>query len=447
MTADTLKNRAPRAHGDDALDTLTDRAYRQLEELIVTLQLAPGQILSEQSLAQDLKFGRTPIREALQRLAREGLVVILPRKGILVSDTNPREQLLVLEARREIERLLSRSGARRRTEDQAASLEAIAQGTDAAAEDNDDIAFMRMDRELNKLVAEAAHNQYASRAMGLLQGLSRRFWYMHYKEAADLLRKQLAEHPRTSEGGFWHKQRYPHQMWLDGLYMGAPFYAQYLKASGADAAAFDDVQRQFDLVMQHHIDPQTGLPYHAWDESREQKWADPETGVSPNFWSRSIGWYVMALVDAIEYFPEDHDGRQVLSVYLQQVLDATLKFRDEQSKLWYQVTDQGDREGNYLEATGSVMFVYAMARGANRGYLPARYKVLAEESYNGLLENLIRIDRDDHEIHLANNCAVAGLGGSPYRDGSYEYYISEPVRDNDPKGIGPFILASLELNK
>jgi len=186
MTADTLKNRAPRAHGDDALDTLTDRAYRQLEELIVTLQLAPGQILSEQSLAQDLKFGRTPIREALQRLAREGLVVILPRKGILVSDTNPREQLLVLEARREIERLLSRSGARRRTEDQAASLEAIAQGMDAAAEDNDDIAFMRMDRELNKLVAEAAHNQYASRAMGLLQGLSRRFWYMHYKEAADL---------------------------------------------------------------------------------------------------------------------------------------------------------------------------------------------------------------------------------------------------------------------
>lgn len=186
MTADTLKNGARRAQGDDAFDTLTDRAYRQLEELIVTLQLAPGQILSEQSLAQDLKFGRTPIREALQRLAREGLVVILPRKGILVSDTNPREQLLVLEARREIERLLSRSGARRRTEDQAATLKAIAQGMDAAAEDNDDIAFMRLDRELNKLVAEAAHNQYASRAMGLLQGLSRRFWYMHYKEAADL---------------------------------------------------------------------------------------------------------------------------------------------------------------------------------------------------------------------------------------------------------------------
>lgn len=186
MTTDALKNRPHGRQGDEAFDTLTDRAYRQLEELIVTLQLAPGQILSEQSLAQDLEFGRTPIREALQRLAREGLVVILPRKGILVSDTNPREQLLVLEARREIERLLSRSGARRRTDDQAAYLRAIAEGMDKAAEENDDIAFMRLDRELNKLVAEAAHNQYASRAMGLLQGLSRRFWYMHYKEAADL---------------------------------------------------------------------------------------------------------------------------------------------------------------------------------------------------------------------------------------------------------------------
>lgn len=268
-----------------------------------------------------------------------------------------------------------------------------------------------------------------------------------YRKALDTLKAQLDGQPRTSEGGFWHKQRYPHQMWLDGLYMGAPFYAQYLQASGADATAFDDVLRQFDLVMKHHIDAETGLPYHGWDESREQQWADPKTGLSPHFWSRSIGWYVMALVDAIEYFPEQHPGRKVLSGYLQQVLDATLKFRDDETRLWYQVTDQGNREGNYLEATGSVMFVYAMAKGANLGYLPARYRALAEESYNGLLDNLIRIDADDHEVHLMKNCAVAGLGGDPYRDGSYEYYVSEPVRDNDPKGVGPFILASLELNK
>lgn len=185
--ANTVVTKRPRTRqSPDSIETLTDRAYRQLEEMIVTLQFKPSEVLSEQSLAQDLEIGRTPIREALQRLSREGLVVILPRKGILVSDTNPREQLLVLEARREIERLLSRTGARRRTDEQATQLRAIAEGMGKAAEENDDIAFMRLDRELNRLVADAAHNAYASRAMGLLQGLSRRFWYVHYKQAADL---------------------------------------------------------------------------------------------------------------------------------------------------------------------------------------------------------------------------------------------------------------------
>ena len=167
-------------------EPLTEQAYRRLEELIVTLQLAPGQILSESSLAEQLAIGRTPIREALQRLAREGLVVILPRKGILVSDSNPRKQLLVLEVRRELERLLSRVGARRRTEAQARRFVEIADGMDAAAETNDDIEFMRLDRELNGLLTEAAHNEYATRSMRLLEGLSRRFWYVHYREAADL---------------------------------------------------------------------------------------------------------------------------------------------------------------------------------------------------------------------------------------------------------------------
>lgn len=167
-------------------ETLTEQAYRQLEELIVTLQLPPGEILSEASLASRLGIGRTPIREALQRLAREGLVVILPRKGILVSDTNPRRQLLVLEVRRELERLLSRTGAQRRTPAQIEAFLAIAEGMEAAAESNDDIAFMRLDLELNTLISEAAQNEYASRAIGFLQGLSRRYWYSHYKEAADL---------------------------------------------------------------------------------------------------------------------------------------------------------------------------------------------------------------------------------------------------------------------
>lgn len=167
-------------------ETLTERAYRALEEEIVTLRLKPSQVLSEQMLSATFKIGRTPIREALQRLAREGLVAILPRKGILVSDINPRNQLLVLEVRRELERLLSRAGSERATNEQRGQLQDIATGMDRASRANDDIAFMRLDRELNRLMIEAGHNDYAARSMKLLQGLSRRFWYMHYREAADL---------------------------------------------------------------------------------------------------------------------------------------------------------------------------------------------------------------------------------------------------------------------
>lgn len=179
----------PRLRGEpDArrVESLTEQAYRVVEEQIVTLQLKPGGILSEQSLSATTKFGRTPIREALQRLAREGLITILPRKGILVSDINPRNQLLLLEVRRELERLLSRTGAERATPVQRTGFQDIARGMDHAAKHKDDIAFMRLDRELNALVIEAAHNDYAARSMRLLQGLSRRFWYMHYREAADL---------------------------------------------------------------------------------------------------------------------------------------------------------------------------------------------------------------------------------------------------------------------
>jgi DNA-binding GntR family transcriptional regulator len=167
-------------------ETLTETAYRQIEELIVTLQLKPGEVLSEQILSAHIDIGRTPIREALQRLALEGLVTVLPRKGILVTDINPRSQLLVLEVRRELERLLSRASAERATASQRQSFVDIATGMERAAKTNDDLSFMRLDRELNALVVEAAHNDYAARAMKLLQGLSRRFWYMHYRQAADL---------------------------------------------------------------------------------------------------------------------------------------------------------------------------------------------------------------------------------------------------------------------
>jgi DNA-binding GntR family transcriptional regulator len=185
MTSVAIKKRKP--HTATAKpETLTDQAYNRLEEMIVTLALAPGSVLSEQSLSADLSIGRTPIREALQRLAIEGLVVVLPRKAIIVTDTDPRKQLLVLEVRRELERLLARCGAERASAEERARFQALADGMDAAAQSNDDIAFMRLDREMNALLAEASHNEYATRSVRFLNGHSRRFWYLHYKEAADL---------------------------------------------------------------------------------------------------------------------------------------------------------------------------------------------------------------------------------------------------------------------
>jgi DNA-binding GntR family transcriptional regulator len=185
MTSAAIKKRKPHA-ATARPETLTDQAYNRLEEMIVTLRLAPGAVLSEQSLSAEIGIGRTPIREALQRLAIEGLVLVLPRKAIIVTDTDPRKQLLVLEVRRELERLLARCGAERASHEERQRFQAIADGMDAAAQSNDDIAFMRLDREMNALLAEASHNEYATRSMRFLNGHSRRFWYLHYKEAADL---------------------------------------------------------------------------------------------------------------------------------------------------------------------------------------------------------------------------------------------------------------------
>jgi len=265
-----------------------------------------------------------------------------------------------------------------------------------------------------------------------------------YLKAMQLLRKQLAEHPRTSQGGFWHKKRYPSQMWLDGLYMGAPFYAQYAVTFG-DSENLNDVAKQFELIQEHAIDAETQLLYHGWDESKEQQWADQETGVSPNFWSRSLGWYMMALVDVLDYFPEEHPKRKELISYLQQLTEALIPYQHE-SGLWYQVPTMGDKEGNYLEASGSSMFAYAIAKGVNKGYLDQRFKAVANKAFDGLTQELI-VRNDDGTITLTQVCAVAGLGGDPYRDGSFEYYVNERQKDNDPKGTGPFIMAALQLDR
>ena len=265
-----------------------------------------------------------------------------------------------------------------------------------------------------------------------------------YLKAMQLLRKQLAEQPRTKSGGFWHKKRYPNQMWLDGLYMGAPFYAQYT-TQFEKGAYLDDIAKQFELIQKHAIDQETGLLYHGWDESKKMKWANKETGTSPNFWSRSLGWYAMALVDVLDYFPQDHPKQEELVGYLRSLATALVKVQDK-SGLWYQVPNMGDREGNYLEASGTSMFAYALAKGANKGYLSAQFREVANKAYDGLTSQLIKV-AEDGEITITQACAVAGLGGDPYRSGSYEYYVNERKKDNDPKATGPFILAGIELNR
>jgi len=266
-----------------------------------------------------------------------------------------------------------------------------------------------------------------------------------YLNAAKLLRKQLQNHPRTSEGGFWHKKIYPNQMWLDGLYMGEPFYAKYASLFD-ERESFDDIFNQFSFIERHTRDTSTGLLFHAWNETKDQKWANSLTGTSPNFWGRAIGWYCMALVDVLDYFPEDHPKRNSLITILKNLSESLMKYRDSKTKLWYQVVDKGDREGNYFEASGSLMFTYTFAKGANKGYLDKKYLAFAKESFNGAVENLVTVDNKGI-LYLTNVCAGAGLGGKPYRDGSYEYYINEKIRTNDFKGYGPFILSAIELEK
>ena len=264
-----------------------------------------------------------------------------------------------------------------------------------------------------------------------------------YNKAAALLRRQLKTHPRTSEGGFWHKKIYPWQMWLDGLYMGEPFYAEYA-ATFNEPAAFDDIAKQFILMERHSRDDKTGLLYHGWDESKQQRWADPQTGRSPNFWGRAMGWYAMALVDTLDYFPEKHKQRAELVAILNRLAHALAKYQDPRSGLWYQVLDKDTAKGNYLESSAACMFVYALSKGVRDGHLPDSYMQVAENGYRGILRAFVKTDTNGR-LNLEGTVNVGGLGGNPYRDGSYEYYLSEKVVTNDPKGIGALLLAATEM--
>ena len=266
--------------------------------------------------------------------------------------------------------------------------------------------------------------------------------------ALQTLRHQLATQPRTASGGFWHKQVYPEQMWLDGIFMAAPFYAEYGRVFH-EPADFDDVAKQILLIGEHAYDPKTGLFYHGWDESKTQFWANKETGLSPGFWGRAVGWYAMGIVDTLDFLPADHPQRGKIIELLGRLAAGVARWQDARTGLWWQVLDQGDRAGNYLEATASCQFVCALAKAVNHGYLPrAQYLGVIERGYAGILRDLITTDANGR-LTLTKCCSVAGLGPAtnPKRNGTFEYYISEPVVNNDLKGIGPFILAGLELDQ
>lgn len=265
-----------------------------------------------------------------------------------------------------------------------------------------------------------------------------------YRLAMDRLVDQMKVHPRTHEGAFWHKLIYPHQIWLDGLYMGSPFLAEYAVTFN-QPELIDDVINQFLVCARHTYDEATGLYYHAWDESKRQRWANKETGQSPNFWGRSIGWWFMALVDVLDYIPAAHPQRPELIRMIRGLAETLPRYQDA-SGLWYQVLDQGDREGNYLEASVSSMFMYSFAKAVNKGYINNKYRAVAGKAYEGLMNRLIT-DNEDGTLTLTQCCSVGGLGGNPYRDGSFAYYISEKIRDNDAKATGPFIMGCLELKK
>ena len=264
-----------------------------------------------------------------------------------------------------------------------------------------------------------------------------------YKKAADLLRHQIAWQPRTKEGGFWHKHKYPYQMWLDCTYMLNLYYAEYCRDFNTPQY-YDDIANQFIWVESHTRDEKTGLLYHGWDESKNQKWANPETGQSPTFWSRSIGWYAMSLVDVLEIFPDKHPKKAKLVALLQKLAPALAQYQDKNEGVWFQVTDKGSWKGNYLEASGSCMFTYALAKGVRLGYLDKKYWTVAQKGYEGILKTFVETDAQGM-VHLTHTCSGAGLGGVPYRSGTYDYYVTEPQRKDDLKGIGAFINASIEM--
>ena len=278
----------------------------------------------------------------------------------------------------------------------------------------------------------------------VLFALYERAGKQQYRLAAEKLAKQLEGHPRTAEGNFWHKAIYPHQVWLDGIYMAQPFRALYARSFGG--GDYSDIVKQIATVHDRMRDPQKGLYYHGYDASRKAFWADQESGCSKNFWLRSLGWFAVALADLLDILPEGQD-RDKLAAIFSDLMASMDRYADAQTGLYWQVPDQGDREGNYLETSGSAMMAYAMLKGARLGFLPKEYAAKGKKTFDGIAEKYLTFT--DEGIGLGGICLVAGLGPETNRrrDGSYEYYISEPVVENDAKGVAPFVLAYTEIKQ
>ncbi len=263
-----------------------------------------------------------------------------------------------------------------------------------------------------------------------------------YRRAADLLYQQLQVQPRTYEGNFWHKAIYPNQVWLDGIYMAQPFYAMYEKYFGK--GDFRDTVNQIKNVHKRMCSEDKGLYFHGYDASKEAFWADPETGCSKNFWLRSLGWFAVALADLAEIIPDGEQRDELLPIF-KGLMESLRNYADEETGMYWQVPDQPGREGNYLETSGSAMAAYAMLKGSRLGILSGDFAELGEKTFDGIMNRYLVFTETG--FNLGGICLVAGLGpeNNRRRDGSYEYYISEPVVENDAKGVAPFILAYTEI--
>lgn len=271
---------------------------------------------------------------------------------------------------------------------------------------------------------------------------------LKYKKAINLLYSQLQSQPRTEAGNFWHKKIYPNQVWLDGLYMAQVFYTRY-ETTYNRGRNYGDIVKQFKNVWQNMYDNDKKLYYHGWDVSKQAFWADPETGLSKSFWLRSVGWYVVGLVDAISYFDlSKPDLKAELITIFRKTIDGLEQYIDPEKHMLWQVIDKAGEEGNYLETSGSAMIAYAMMKGARFGFVDRRFAAVGEKIFNGICEEYLT-ETDDGELNLGGICLMAGLGpeDKPNRDGTYEYYVSEPVVENDAKGTGPFVMAYTEIKK